>query len=40
MPFSIELMPPEWAMVGVGFVVSLAIGALEFVRTWFACFCF
>jgi len=40
MPFSIESMPPERAMVGVGLVVSLAIGALEFVRTWFAFLCF
>jgi len=40
MLFSIELMPPERAMVRVGLVVSLAIGALEFMRTWFAFFCF
>jgi len=36
MPFSIESMPPERAMVGVGLVVSLAIGALEFMRAQFA----
>jgi len=40
MPFSIESMPPERTMVVVGLVVSLAIGALEFVRAWFALLCF
>jgi len=40
MPFSIESMPPEQVMVEVGLVVSLAIGALEFMRIWFTFLCF
>ncbi len=36
MPFSIESMPPEQAVIGVSLVFTLAIGALEFMRAWFA----
>jgi len=36
MPFSIEAMPPKWADVGVGLVVSYAVGTFERMRAWLA----
>jgi len=31
-PFPVEVMPPKWTVVGIGLVVSFAVGALEGVR--------
>jgi len=39
-PFPVEAMPPKWTVVGVGLVISFAVGALEGVRAWFALFGF
>jgi len=36
LPFSVELVSPEGALVGVGLVVFLTIRALERVWAWFA----
>ena len=38
-PFSVELMPPEWALVGVGLVITPTIRAFEWVRAWFTFLC-
>jgi len=35
-PFPVEAMPPKWTVIGVGLVISFAVGALEGVRAWFA----
>jgi len=35
-PFSVESMPPEWTLVGVGLVITSAIRAFERVRAWIA----
>jgi len=29
-------VPPEWTSVGVGLVISFAVGALECMWAWFA----
>ena len=39
-PFSVEAVFPKWAVVGVGLVISFAVGALEGVRARFALFSF
>ena len=39
-PFSVEAMPPKWAVIGVSLMVSFAVGALEGVRARFALFSF
>jgi len=38
-PFSVELMPPEWTLVGVGLVIAPTIRAFERVRAWFTFLC-
>jgi len=40
MPFFVETMTPEWARVGVGLIITLAVDALEEVRVWFVLFGF
>jgi len=35
-PFTIESMPPEWALVGVSLVITPTIRAFEQVRAWIA----
>ena len=37
-PFLIEPMFPEWIQVGVCLVIFIAIGALEWMQTWFTFF--
>ena len=39
-PFTVEAMPPKWAVIGVGLVISFTVGALEGVRARFALFGF
>ena len=36
MPFSIKAMPPKWADVGVGLVVSFAVETFEQIGAWLA----
>jgi len=40
MPFSVEVVPPEWALVQIGLMVSLTFGAFERMGTWFILLCF
>ena len=40
MPFSVEVVPPEWALIQIGLVVSLIVGAFERVGTQFTLLCF
>ena len=35
-PLPVELMSPEWALVGVSLVIATAIRAFECMRTWVA----
>jgi len=39
-PFPVEAMPPKWTVIGVGLVISFAVGALEGVRARLALFGF
>jgi len=39
LPFFVEPVSPEGALVGVGLVVPLTVRALESVRAWFAFLC-
>jgi len=38
-PFSVESMPPEWALVGVGLVITPTIRAFEQMGAWFIFLC-
>ena len=38
-PFVIEPMFPKWTQVGVYLVISMTVGALEGMQTWFVFFC-
>ena len=40
MPFSVEVVPPEWALVRISLVVSPTVGAFERVGAQFALLCF
>jgi len=39
-PFSVEVVSPEWALIQIGLVVSLTVGAFERMETWFTPLCF
>ena len=39
-PFSIEPMMPKWTLVRVSKMVSMTVGALEWVGTWISLLCF
>jgi len=39
-PFSVEAVPPEWALIRIGLVVSPTVGAFERVGTQFIPLCF
>jgi len=39
-PFSVEVVPPEWALIRIGLVVSPTVGAFERMGTQFTPFCF
>jgi len=35
-PLPVKAMSPKWTCVGIGLVISFAVGAFERVRAWFA----
>jgi len=39
-PFSVEVVPPEWALIRISLVVSPTVGAFERMGTQFTSFCF
>jgi len=39
-PFSVEAVPSEWALIRIGLVLSPTVGVFERVRAWFTPFCF
>jgi len=39
-PFSVEAVPPEWALIQIGLVVSPTVGAFERMGTQFTPLCF
>jgi len=39
-PFSVEVVPPEWALIRIGLVIFPTVGAFERVGAWFTLFFF